>query len=177
METEGGESMECHIRQWEIGDAVNLAEALNNKNIQNNLRDGLPYPYTEKDAIDFIQAMLESDKNTTYAFAITVNNKAVGSIGVFRKDNIHLRTAEMGYYIAEPFWGKGVGTYAVKEVCNYIFNNTNIIRIFAEPFAYNTASCRILEKSGFVCEGTLRSNAIKNGQIEDMKMYALIKNS
>lgn len=167
--------MKCQIRKWEITDATDLAGALSNKNIQNNLRDGLPYPYTENDAIDYIQAMLHADSNTTYAFAITVDNKAVGSIGVFRKDNIHSRTAEMGYYIAEPFWGKGIGTNAVKEVCNYIFNNTDIIRIFAEPFAYNTASCRILEKSGFVYEGTLRSNAVKNGQILDMKMYALIK--
>lgn len=168
--------MELKIRPWKMEDAPDLSEALNNKNIQNNLRDGLPYPYTEKDAINFIQAMLNSDQDTTYAFAITVNDKAVGSIGVFRKDNIHSRTAEMGYYIAEPFWGKGLGTLAVKEVCDYIFHNTDIIRIFAEPFAYNLASCRILEKSGFVLEGTLRSNAIKNGQIVDMKMYALIKN-
>lgn len=119
--------------------------------------------------------MLDSNKNTTFPFAITVKDKAIGSIGVFRKDNIHARTAEMGYYIAEPFWGKGIGTYAVKEVCNYIFKNTDIIRIFAEPFAHNMASCRILEKSGFVYEGTLWSNAIKNGQIMDMKMYSLIK--
>ncbi|NLL77372.1 MAG: GNAT family N-acetyltransferase [Clostridiales bacterium] len=167
--------MECEIRQWEIGDAAHLAWALNNKNIQNNLRDGLPYPYTEKDAIDFIQAMLNSDKNNTFAFAITVNNKAVGSIGVFRKDNIHSRTAEMGYYLAEPLWGNGLGSAAVKKVCDYIFMNTDIIRIYAEPFAYNVASCRVLEKSGFVCEGTLRSNAVKNGQIVNMKMYSLIK--
>lgn len=167
--------MECQIRQWKIEDASDLAKALNNKNIQNNLRDGLPYPYTNKDAIVYIQAMLSSDKNTTFAFAITVNDVAVGSIGVFRKDNIHSRTAEMGYYISEEFWAKGLGTNAVKAVCNYIFNNTDIIRIFAEPFAYNTASCRILEKNGFVCEGTLRCNAIKNGQIVDMKMYSLVK--
>lgn len=148
---------------------------MNNKNIQNNLRDGLAYPYTKNDAIDFIQAMLNSNKDTTFAFAIISGEKVVGSIGVFRQDNIHKLTAEMGYYIAEPFWGKGLGTNAVKQVSNYIFNNTDIIRIFAEPFAYNTASCKILEKSGFVFEGTLRSNAIKNGQIVDMKMYSLIK--
>jgi RimJ/RimL family protein N-acetyltransferase len=167
--------MECQIRPWKIADAADLAQALNNKNIQNNLRDGLPYPYTEKDAIDFINAMLNADKNATFAFAITENNKVVGSIGVFRKDNIHSRTAELGYYIAEPLWGKGLGTNAVKAICSYVFTNTDIIRIFAEPFSYNTASCRILEKSGFVFEGTLHSNAVKNGKIVDMKMYALIK--
>lgn len=167
--------MDCQIRRWKIEDAATLAAALNNKKIQDNLRDGLPYPYTEEDAKDYITAMIESDKNTTYAFAITVDDKAIGSIGVFRKDNIHYRTAEMGYYIAEPFWGKGLGTSAVKQACEYIFGNTDIIRIFAEPFAYNTASCRILEKNGFVCEGILRSNAVKNGKMVDMKLYSIIK--
>lgn len=167
--------MECLIRSWRIEDASDLAAALNNKKIHDNLRDGLPYPYTEKDAEDFITAMLQADKNTTYAFTITIDDKAIGSIGVFRKDNIHVRTAEMGYYIAEPFWGKGLGTSAVKQTCEYIFAHTDIIRIFAEPFAYNTASCRILEKSGFTCEGILRNNAVKNGQVIDMKMYSNIK--
>lgn len=167
--------MECSIRKWRIEDAAALASALNNKNILDKLRDGLPYPYTKKDAGDYIDAMLRSDENTTYAFATTVEDKAVGSIGVFRKDNIHCRTGEMGYYIAEPFWGQGIGTSAVKQTCRYIFEHTDIIRIFAEPFAFNTASCRILEKSGFVCEGILRSNAIKNGQIIDMKMFSLIR--
>lgn len=167
--------MDCQIRRWKIEDAATLVAALNNKKIQDNLRDGLPYPYTEEDAKDYITAMIESDKNTTYAFAITVDDKAIGSIGVFRKDNIHYRTAEMGYYIAEPFWGKGLGTSAVKQACEYIFGNTDIIRIFAEPFAYNTASCRILEKNGFVCEGILRSNAVKNGKMVDMKLYSIIK--
>jgi len=167
--------MECHIRSWKMEDAADLAAALNNKKIHDNLRDGLPYPYTENDAKDFITAMLQADKHTTYAFAITVEDKVIGSIGVFRKDNIHARTAEMGYCIAEPFWGKGLGTSAVKQTCAYIFEHTNIIRIFAEPFAYNTASCRILEKGGFICEGTLRNNAVKNGQVLDMKMYSNIK--
>lgn len=139
--------MDCNIRKWRVEDAADLALALNNKNILNNLRDGLSYPYTKKDAEDYISAMLQSDENTTYAFAITVEDKAIGSIGVFRKDNIHCRTAEMGYYVAEPFWGQGIGTSAVQQTCRYVFEHTDIIRIFAEPFAYNTASCRILEKA------------------------------
>lgn len=167
--------MDCVIREWKIEDAGNLAQTLNNKNIQDNLRDGLPYPYTKKDAEEYITAMLSADKTKTFAFAITVNDKAVGSIGVFRCDNIHFRTAEMGYYIGEPYWGKGIGTSAVKQACDHIFEYTDIIRIFAEPFAYNSASCRILEKAGFHLEGILRSNAIKNGKILDMKMYSLIK--
>ncbi|HEX2946501.1 MAG TPA: GNAT family N-acetyltransferase [Clostridia bacterium] len=165
--------MDCKIRQWRIDDAEDLAEALSNKKIQDNLRDGLPYPYTVNDAKEYITAMLSADKEKTYAFAITVDDKVIGSIGVFRGSNIHSRTAEMGYYIAEPYWGKGLGTSAVKQTCCYIFEHSDIIRIYAEPFAYNMASCRILEKSGFQCEGILHKNAVKNGKVVDMKMYAL----
>ncbi len=167
--------MECKIREWQIEDAENLASVINNKKIQDNLRDGIPYPYTVENAKEYITSMLSADKDETYAFAITVDDKAIGSIGVFRCNNIPFRSAEMGYYIAESYWGKGIGTSAVKQTCKYIFDHTNIIRIFAEPFAYNTASCHILEKAGFQCEGILRKNAIKNGVILDMKMYALIK--
>ena len=141
--------MAIRIRDWKIEDKVDLAENLNNEKILNNLRDGLPYPYTEKDAEDFINAMLSADKDKTYDFAITLDDKVIGSIGVFRCDNIHYRTAEMGYYIGEKYWGNGYMTSAVKQMCKYIFDNTDIIRIFAEPFAYNTASCRVLEKAGF----------------------------
>lgn len=167
--------MECSTRSWKVEDAGDLAVALNNKKILDNLRDGLPYPYTVEDGRAFIEAMLCDDENKTYPFAITVNDKAVGSIGVFRKDNIHCKTAEMGYYIAEPYWGQGIGTSAVKQVCNYIFEKTDIIRIFAEPFAHNVASCRVLEKAGFAYEGTLRKNAVKNGNVLDMKIYSIIK--
>jgi RimJ/RimL family protein N-acetyltransferase len=167
--------MERCIRAWRMEDASHLAAALNNKKVLDNLRDGLPYPYREEDARAYIAAMLGADQNAVYAFAITVDDVAIGSIGVFRKDNIHFKTAEMGYYVAEEHWGKGIGTQAVKEVCQYIFENTDIIRIFAEPFAHNLGSCRILEKSGFMCEGILRKNAVKNGVILDMKMYAIVR--
>lgn len=167
--------MECNIRCWRPEDASDLAQALNNKKILDNLRDGLPYPYRTEDAKEFITAMLNADKKITYAFAITVEDMAVGSIGVFRKDNIHSKTAEMGYYISEKYWGKGIGTSAVKQVCKYILENTDIIRIFAQPFSYNTASCRILEKAGFEYEGTLRKNAVKNGVVLDMKMYSIVR--
>lgn len=163
------------IRKWELTDAKDLAIALSNKKIQDNLRDGIPYPYTEQDGAEFISSMLAADESETFAFAVTVDSKAVGSIGVFRQTNIHRQTAELGYYLAEEYWGKGIMTEAVKQVCEYVFNKSDIMRIYAEPFAYNTASCRVLEKAGFQCEGTLRRNAVKNGKIIDMKMYSLIK--
>ena len=167
--------MECNIREWKIEDKNRLAEMLNNKKILNNLRDGIPYPYTVTDAEEFITTMLSVDKTKTFPFAITVNDIVVGSIAVFRCENIHYRTAELGYYLDEEYWGKGIVTSAVKQICKYVFENTDIIRIFAEPFSHNTASCRVLEKAGFVFEGTLHSNAVKNGKILDMKMYAILK--
>lgn len=167
--------MNCRIRKWEIEDAEQLAETLNNKKIQDNLRDGLPFPYTPNDAQGYICAMLDSNKGNTFPFAITCDDKVIGSIGAFRKENIHFRTAEIGYYIAEEKWGYGYGTSAVRQICEVIFSTTDIVRIFAESFARNTASCRILEKAGFVLEGYLKKNAYKNGTYEDMKLYALIK--
>ena len=167
--------MNCKIRRWELSDARDLAAALSNKKIQDNLRDGLPYPYTEYDGKEFISAMLSANENDTFAFAITVNGKAIGSIGAFRQSNIHNKTAELGYYIAENYWGKGIMTEAVKQLCDYVFSHTDIIRIYAEPFAYNIGSCRVLEKAGFQYEGTLRSNALKNGNVLDMKMYSKLK--
>lgn len=143
--------------------------------MQDNLRDGLPYPYTEQDGKDFISAMLLADENETFAFAIIVDNIAIGSIGIFRQGNIHRRTAELGYYIAEEYWGKGIMTEAVRQICEYVFSKSDIIRIFAEPFTYNIASCRVLEKAGFQYEGTLRRNVLKNGEVIDMKMYSKIK--
>jgi len=167
--------MDVQIRRWRTDDAEALAKALNNKKILDNLRDGIPYPYTVSDAEDFITAMLAADENSTFAWAITVDGAAVGSIGAFRKDNVHRLTAEMGYYVAEEYWGKGVATKAIREVLEYLFKNTDIIRVFAQPYAFNAGSCRALEKNGFTCEGTLRSNAVKNGRAVDMKMYAILK--
>ena len=119
--------------------------------------------------------MLSADRNDIFAFAITIDDKAIGSIGAFRQDNIHKQTAELGYYIGEDYWGKGIMTEAVKQICEFVFSKSDIIRIYAEPFAYNTASCRALEKAGFQYEGTLRKNAVKNGKVLDMKMYSLLR--
>ena len=163
------------ITEWKIEYAKELAVALNNKNVLDNLRDGLPYPYTENDAREFIQSMLCVDKNQVFAFAIVHDNKCIGSIGVFRQGNIHFKTAELGYYIGEQYWGRGLMTQAVKDICEYVFENSDIIRIFSEPFANNIASQRVLEKNGFCCEGILRNNAYKNERVVDMKLYAKLK--
>lgn len=167
--------MICKIREWTLEDAGALAEALSNKKVQDNLRDGLPFPYTERDGQEYIAAMLAADKNDVFAFAVTADGNTVGSVGVFRQANIHCRTAELGYYISESYWGKGIMTEAVRQVCEYVFSHSDILRIYAEPFVRNVASCRVLEKAGFVCEGVMRSNAVKNGRTEDMKLYSRLR--
>ena len=167
--------MNCTIRPWRISDAMDLAAALSDPAILNNLRDGLPYPYTKKDAEDYITAMLCADKSAVFAYAICLEDRAVGSIGAFRQSNIHFRTAELGYYLAREYWGRGIVTEAVRQLCERVFAQTDILRIYAEPFSDNVGSRRVLEKAGFQLEGILRRNACKNGRVLDMALYALTR--
>ena len=135
----------------------------------------MPFPYTEQDACDYITAMLSADETSIFAYAITRNDRAIGSIGVFRQSNIHRQTAELGYYLAEEYWGRGIMTEAIRQLCGIVFDTTGILRIYAEPFAYNTGSRRALEKAGFRYEGTMKNNAVKNGKVLDMALYSLTR--
>lgn len=167
--------MECSIRPFRPEDAAALALAVNNRRVQDNLRDGLPYPYTEADGLDYIRSVLAADPAAVFAYAILADGRVAGSIALYRQQNIHFRTAELGYYLGEADWGKGLCSRAVGLACRRVFQETDILRIFAEPFAYNAASCRVLEKNGFRFEGTLRCNAVKNGRVLDMHLYALLR--
>ena len=167
--------MNCVLRKWRLSDAKDLASALNNEKVLNNLRDGLPFPYTQQAAHDYIVTMLSSDENSTFAYAITIDDRAVGSIGAFRQSNIHRQTAELGYYLAEEYWGRGIMTEAIRQLCGIVFDTTDILRIYAEPFAYNTGSRRALEKAGFTFEGLMKNNAVKNGKVLDMALYSLTR--
>ena len=167
--------MNFDLRKWRLSDSKDLAAALNNEKILNNLRDGLPFPYTEHDAEDYISAMLCADENDTFAYAIIVDDRAVGSIGAFRQGNIHRQTAELGYYLAEEYWSKGIMSDAIRRLCGIVFQTTDILRIYAEPFSYNVGSRRALEKAGFTYEGAMKNNAVKNGKVLDMTLYSLTR--
>ena len=167
--------MKYELRKWRLSDAKELAAALNNKRILNNLRDGLPFPYTEQDATEYITAMRSADENDTFAYAITAENHVIGSIGAFRQINIHRQTAELGYYLVEEYWGQGVMSGAIRQLCGTIFQTTDILRIYAEPFSYNAGSRRALEKAGFRYEGLMKNNAVKNGKVVDMALYSLTR--
>lgn len=166
--------MECSLREWRMEDAGELARIIS-PGVLENLRDGIPFPYTQRDGEEFIASMLSADPRRVFAFAITAQGRLAGSITAFRQENIHCRTAELGYYLGEEWWGRGLASSAVAQACRRIFETSDILRIFAEPFARNAASCRVLEKAGFTLEGTLRKNAVKNDQILDMKLYALVR--
>lgn len=164
--------MAVGIRQWRPGDAPVIVEALNDPGVTDNLRDGLPKPYTEADALKYIIA---SQEEGAYAFAITEDGAEVGSIQLSRQGNIHSRTAELGYYVVRRCWGKGIGSEALRLACRFAFEQTDLVRIYAEPFVENAASRRAIEKNGFALEGIMRKNAVKNGRVRDMCMYALVK--
>lgn len=167
--------MQVEIRRWRKEDIQSLARHANSQAIAGNLRDGFPIPYTEKDAEAFIRACIAADDESECFRAIEVDGEAAGSIGLLRKDNIHAHTAELGYWLGEAFHGKGVVTQATRLLCAHGFDHMNLVRIFALPFAYNTASCRVLEKAGFEREGILRKNAYKNGRHIDCALYALVR--
>lgn len=116
---------------------------------QDNFRDGLPCSYTEQDGIDFISDMLSSNGNDAFAFPITADNIVIDSIGIFRQDNTHRKTAKLRYYTAEEHWRKGIAAESVRQICEYVFSKRDVIRIYAELRAHHTVSCRLLEKAGF----------------------------
>lgn len=167
--------MDVILRKWRGSDAEKLAEILINKNIHKYIND-LPCPYTIADAKNYIAACLNADKNKFYCFAIEYNGELAGCMSAERGENVKRLSAEVGYYIDECLWGRGVATAAVEKLCAYMFENTDIIRLWATPFEENTPSLRVLEKCGFALEGTLKNAVIKNDKIHDLKLCAKIKN-
>lgn len=162
------------LREWRADDAESIAKYMN-RNISDNLRDGIPDPYTAEDGQEYIVKAQKADPVKSLQLAIDVGGEAVGSIGVFVLDNVYCRGAEIGYWLGEPFWGKGIMSAAVREICALAFGRLDIVRIEAGVFSFNTGSRRVLEKAGFTLEGILRQSVSKNGRMHDAYMYALLK--
>ena len=163
------------LRSWQLTDKASLAEHANNIHVWNNLRDYFPHPYTEDDGELFIRMVLNKPA-PVIDFAIDVNGKAVGGIGIILNKDVERISAEMGYWLGEDYWNKGIMSQAIKQMSEYVFANCSIIKLYATPFSFNLASMRVLEKAGFVKEGILRQAAIKNGKVIDLHYYGLIKN-
>lgn len=160
------------IRDWKMTDAPSVAKYANNRKIWQNLRDAFPNPYSLQDAERFLAGVIEASPRTV--FAIATESEAIGSIGLVPGKDVHRFTAEMGYWLAEPFWGKGIMTQAVKSVSAYAIRDLKLHRIFAEPYTTNPASASVLEKAGFICEGIMHSNAFKDGKILDQFLYSYV---
>lgn len=160
------------IRDWRMEDAPSVAKYADNRNIWINLRDAFPHPYSLQDAESFLTRVIESNPRTVFAIATKI--ESIGSIGLMVGEDVHRFTAEMGYWLAEPFWGKGIMTEAVKVLTTYATRDLKLHRIFAEPHTTNIASARVLEKAGFVREGRLRSNVFKDGRILDQFLYSYV---
>lgn len=163
------------LREWEETDAERLAEIANNKKIYDNLRDYFPHPYSIDDARKYIALQRKSDNKLSRTFAIVVDGKVVGNIGAIFKEDIYRKNAEIGYFLDEEYWGKGIVTKAIKMLTAYVFENFDIIRVYAEPFSRNAGSRRCLEKAGFRLEAELKCDAVKNGIIENSCIYAILK--
>ncbi len=163
------------LREWNTSDAEPLARCANSERIARNLRDVFPYPYTPTDAEAFIDGCLAADGNVALCRAIEVNGRAAGSVGLFRGSDVYRKCAELGYWLAEEYWGRGVMTEAVRRICAECFARWDVERIYAEPFADNIGSRRVLEKNGFSLEGTMRRGAYKIGAYRDWCMYALLR--
>ena len=164
------------LREWRLSDAASLAENANNINIWNNLRDGLPHPYSEDDGKQFIEMALSMPKPATL-LTIDVDGKAVGSIGITLHTDVERITAELGYFIGEKYWNRGIMTETVKQMVKYAFANFPELRkIYATPFDFNAASHKVLQKAGFEREAILKQAAVKNGKIVDLYYYSIFKN-
>jgi len=165
--------MNIKIRKWEESDIENLVRYANNKRISDNLADAFPFPYSKEFGLEFINRV--SNEKPTKIFAITFENNAIGSIGIFPDKDIYRKNAAIAYWIAEPYWGKGVATSAIEQILTYGFDKLDIMRIYAKPFGTNIGSQRVLEKMGFELEATIPNSVFKNFMYLDENIYGITK--
>ena len=163
------------LRSFINHDKSKLAALCNNRKIWNNVRDFLPSPYSDQNAIEFIT--LCQNENPQVTFAVEYRGELAGCIGLVRQSDIYRLTAEIGYWIGEPYWGLGIATQAVKMMTEYGFNQLNLVRIYSGVFAFNKASQKVLEKAGYKLEAIFEKSIIKNDVISDEYRYAKINPS
>jgi [ribosomal protein S5]-alanine N-acetyltransferase len=164
---------ECCIRSWRVGDEPAIVRHADNRKIWLNVRDRFPHPYTPADAEAWVARAAAATPETQ--FAVEVEGEAVGGVGLFLQTDVERYSAEIGYWIGEAFWGRGLATAVVRAFTDYAFETFELCRIYANVFEWNPASCRVLEKAGYVLEGRLRSSAVKDGFVLDGFLYAKVR--
>ena len=161
------------LRSFKASDKAPLTRLGNNARVSANLRDGFPYPYTPEAAEEWLGKMAGSE--APMIFAITEKDKLIGGAGIHSLDDVYRFSAEVGYWLGVPFWGKGIATRAVKTLVDYAFENTRLIKLFAGVYSSNPSSARVLEKNGFVLEGRLRNAVVKREVVLDELRYGLLR--
>lgn len=161
------------VRKFREGDIVSLVEHANNPNVSRNLEDRFPYPYTTEDAERWLALVAAQDPLTS--FAIAAADDVVGGIGFHLRQDVYRATAELGYWLGEPYWGQGIATRAVRAVTIWAFESFPLERMQARVFESNPASCRVLEKAGFTFEGQLRRSVLKLNLVMDLVVYAILR--
>jgi [ribosomal protein S5]-alanine N-acetyltransferase len=162
----------CIVRSWRADDVPSLVRHANNRLIWLNLRDRFPHPYTRAHGQAFVRESRRMDPECF--FAIDVGGAAVGGIGFQLQPDVERVSSEIGYWVGQELWGRGIATDAVVGVTRYAMERHGVTRMFALPYAHNAASCRVLEKAGYALEARLRRSAIKDGRIVDQLQYAFI---
>ena len=162
----------CRVRSWRPADSTSLARHADSRNVWLNVRDHFPQPYTEADAVGWLEQVRDSPPETQ--FAIEVDGEAAGGIGLVLQRDVERRSAEIGYWLGERHWNRGIMTRAVRAVTDYGLETFALIRIYAQVFSWNPASCRVLEKAGYQLEGRLRRAVVKDGQLLDQLVYARV---
>ena len=169
-------SQNFELREWKLSDIISLAENANNINIWNHVRDYFPHPYSEEDGKQFIESVLGKPKPAV-DLAIVVQEKTVGGIGLVLQKDVERISAEIGYWLGENYWNKGIMTEAIKQMVTYAFSHFPLRKIYAPVFDFNIASQKVLQKAGFELEAVLKQAAIKNGIIANLHYYSFIKGS
>ena len=163
------------IRPWHMDDADALVRHANNRKVWRNLMDAFPHPYERKDARAWLARA--TDEEARLNFAIATEQEAIGGIGLKRLYDVASKSMEIGYWLGEPFWGRGIATAAVRAFSTWAFEEEGlgIERLFADIFAWNPASGRVLEKAGFQQEGRLRRHVFKDGEFTDLIVYGRLR--
>ena len=164
---------EWQIRSFRSQDAEALAGYANNRNVSRNLRDVFPYPYTIAHAETWIG--FAAQQSTETDFAIADASELIGGIGLGLQRDVHRRSGEVGYWLGEPFWGRGIATTCLQAFTEYAFSQFDLLRLYGYVYEWNPASARVMEKAGYVCEGRLRKSVVKEGQVLDQFLYAITR--
>ena len=164
------------VRLWDEGDADVLPSLANNRRIWRNLTNRFPHPYEHRDAVEWIKTANQHPEDARH-MAVVADGTVVGGVGFERLTDLSTRTAEIGYWIGEPYWGRGIATKALVAATEIALGGFDFVRLQAGVLSWNPASCRVLEKAGYSFEGRLRNQAYKDGEVCDHLMYARIRES